>query len=116
MSLLEDGLPSSLLEMAHSKAIHYLELYEEDYQRLTDERDKIMDDYHNMLNYLEYNKPAQLSEEEHGAMIHYLELENQITEKVKFAIYLCGHVDCTSYLQIMDRMRNFGSSTEETVL
>lgn len=80
MSLLEEGLPSSLLEMAQSKVIHYLELYDEYYQRLIDERDKIMDYSHNMLNYLEYNKPAQLSEEEHGAMIHYLKLENQITK------------------------------------
>lgn len=34
MNLLKDGLSSLLLETAHSKAIHYLELHDEDYQML----------------------------------------------------------------------------------
>lgn len=113
MNLLEDELPDLLLEKIESKAICYLEAYDEDYQELVKERSTIIDSYHNMLNFLEYNKPIQLSEEEHGMMIHYLEIENRINDIVKFMIYLYGHANCSSYLQIMNILQDKVSKTNE---
>lgn len=41
MNLLNNGLSSLLLKMAQSKAIHHLEMHDEDYQMLVAERNKI---------------------------------------------------------------------------
>lgn len=41
MNLLNNGLSSLLLEMTQSKAIHCLEMHDEDYQMLVAERNKI---------------------------------------------------------------------------
>lgn len=121
MRLLNDEQSSLLFDKIEQKAIYYLNTHDEDYQSLMKEKSDIIDKYHNMLNFLEYNKPIALSEEEHGVMIHYIEIENRINDMVKFMMYLCGHADCSSYQQIMDELREIKDNymcleeTEETI-
>lgn len=102
MDLSRDSIQSVTLEKVVMRAVQYLEEYDEDYKLLINERNKIMDQNHEMLNYLEYEKPMQLSEDEHRVLIHYLELESQIEDMKRYAIYLCGHLDCTSYLRTLN--------------
>ena len=109
MDLSGDSIQSATLEKAVQRAIQYLETYDEDYKHLIKERNKIIDEYHNMLNFLEYENPMQLSEDEHKAMIHYLELESRIEDMKRYAIYLCGHLDCSTYLQTLN---NFSIASE----
>lgn len=106
MDFFEDSLPSLLLDKIEFKVTRYMEVYNEDYKSLVKERHNIIDKYHNMLNFLEYNKPIKLTEEEHGVMIHYLGIENKINDMIKFMMYLCGHADCLSYFQIMDILQD----------
>lgn len=105
MRLLKDEQSSLLFDKVEQKAIYYLKTHDEDYQSLMKERFDIIDKYHNMLNFLEYDKPKELSEEEHEMMIRYLEIENRINDMVKFTMYLCGHADRSSYQQIMDELQ-----------
>lgn len=105
MRLLKDEQSSLLFDKVEQKAIYYLNTHDEDYQSLMKERFDIIDKYHNMLNFLEYDKPIELSDEEHRVMIHYLEIENRINDMVKFTMYLCGHADRSSYQQIMDELQ-----------
>ena len=52
-----DSIQSITLEKAITRAVQYLEEYDEDYNHLIRERNKITDEYHNMLNFLEYENP-----------------------------------------------------------
>lgn len=121
MRLLHDEQSSLLFDKVEQKAIYYLKTHDEDYQSLMKERFDIIDKYHNMLNFLEYDKPKELSEEEHEMMIRYLEIENRINDMVKFTMYLCGHADRSSYQQIMEELQElkdnymYLNETEETI-
>lgn len=112
MNLLKDSIQSITLEKALTRAVQYLEEYDENYKLLINERNEIMDQNHEMLNYLEYEKPMQLSEDEHRALIHYLELERQIEDMKRYAIYLCGHLDCTSYLRTLNDLNTVREEIE----
>lgn len=112
MELTRDSIQSVTLEKALTRAVQYLEKCDDDYKHLIMERNKIMDEYHNMLNFLEYEKPKQLSDDEHKAMIHYLELESRIEDMKHYAIYLCGHLDCSTYLQMLN---NFAIASEHVL-
>lgn len=101
MRLLHDEQSSLFIDKIEQKAVYYLNTHDEDYQSLMKERNDIIDKYHNMIIFLEYNKPIELSEEEHEVMLHYFEIENRINDMVKFMMYLCGHADCSSYQQII---------------
>lgn len=118
MRLLHDEQSSLLFDKIEQKVVYYLNTHDEDYQALMKDRDEIIEKYHNMLNFLEYDKQIELSDEEHRVMIHYLEIENRINDMVKFTMYLCGHADHSSYQQIMEELKDnymYLNETEETI-
>lgn len=121
MRLLHDEQSNLLFDKIEQKVVYYLIKHDDDYQSLMKDRDEIIEKYHNMLNFLEYDKPIELSDEEHRVMIHYLEIENRINDMVKFTMYLCGHADHSSYQQIMNELQDikdnymYLNETEETI-